>query len=65
VTGVVVRSVESITSALRSVLTAEQVAATNGFLQRHDPGVSLCSIAGLALAMMITRTLAVTLFSAS
>lgn len=61
-TGVVGRSVESITSALRSVFTAEQVAATDGLLQRRDPRVSLCSIAGLALAVMITRTLAVTLF---
>jgi cobalt/nickel transport system permease protein len=37
------------------------VAATDGFLQRRDPRVSLCSVAGLALAVMITRTLSVTL----
>jgi len=61
VTGVVGRSVESITGALRSVFTAEQVAASDGFLQRRDPRVSLLSIAGLALAVMISRTVAVTL----
>jgi len=61
VTGVVGRSVESITDALRSVFAAERVAATDGFLQRRDPRVSLCSLAGLALAVMITRTLAATL----
>ncbi|ELZ76180.1 putative cobalt ABC transporter permease [Haloferax volcanii DSM 14919] len=60
-TGVVGRSVESITGALRSVFTAEQVASSDGFLQRRDPRVSLCSVAGLALAVMITRTVAVTL----
>lgn len=60
-TGVVGRSVESITGALRTVFTAEQVASSDGFLQRRDPRVCLCSIAGLALAVMITRTLAVTL----
>jgi len=62
VTGVLGRSVESITGALRGVFTAEQVAATDGLLQRRDPRVSLCSIAGLALAVMITRTLVMTLF---
>jgi len=61
VTGIVGRSVESITGALRSVFTAQRVAASDGFLQRRDPRLSLCSIAGLALAVMITRTLAVTL----
>jgi cobalt/nickel transport system permease protein len=60
VTGVVGRSVESITGALRTVFTAEQVASSDGFLQRRDPRVCLCSIAGIALAVMITRTLAVT-----
>jgi cobalt/nickel transport system permease protein len=61
VTGVVGRSVESITGALRAVFTAEQVASSDGFLQRRDPRVSLCSVAGLALAVMLTRTLVVTL----
>lgn len=60
-TGVVGRSVESITGALRTVFTAEQVASSDGFLQRRDPRVSLCSVAGLALAVMITRTVAVTI----
>ena len=63
-TGVVGRSVESITGALRTVFTAEQVASSDGFLQRRDPRVTLCSIAGLALAVMITRSLAVTVFFA-
>jgi cobalt/nickel transport system permease protein len=61
VTGVVGRSVESITAALRAVFTAEQVAATDGFLQRRDPRVTLVAVAGLALAVMITRTIPVTL----
>jgi cobalt/nickel transport system permease protein len=61
VTGILARSVESISSALRMFFTAEQVSAADGFLQRRDPRVSLCSIAGLALAVMITRTLAVVL----
>jgi len=60
VTGVVGRSVESITGALRTVFTAEQVASADGLLQRRDPRVSVCSIAGLALAVMLTRTIAVT-----
>jgi cobalt/nickel transport system permease protein len=61
VTGVVGRSAESITAALRRVFAAERVAATDGFLQRRDPRVSLCSVAGLALAVMISRSLTVTL----
>lgn len=60
-TGVVGGSVESITGAFRTVFTAEQVAASDGFLQRRDPRVTLCSIAGLALAVMITRSLVVTI----
>lgn len=60
-TGVVGRSVESITGALRVVFTAEQVATSDGLLQRRDPRVMLVAVAGLALAVMITRTLAVTL----
>jgi len=61
VTGVFGRSVASIAGALRAVFAAERVAASDGFLQRRDPRVSLCSLAGLALAVMITRTAAVTL----
>lgn len=60
-TGIVGRSAESITGALRGVFAAERVAATDGFLQRRDPRALLCAITGLALAVMITRTLAVTL----
>jgi len=50
VTGVVGRSVESITGALRRAFAAERIAATDGFLQRRDPRITVCSIAGLALA---------------
>ncbi|MFD1571047.1 cobalt ECF transporter T component CbiQ [Halorubrum laminariae] len=60
-TGVLGRSIASITGALRAVFTAEQIAASDGFLQQRDPRVSLCSLAGLALAVVITRTPAVTL----
>ncbi len=60
-TGVVARSVESIASALRQFFTAEHVAARDGFLQRRDPRVTLLAVGGLALAVMMTRTLAVTL----
>jgi len=61
VTGLVGRSAESITGVLRGVFAAERVAAADGFLQRRDPRATLCAVAGLALAVMITRTLAVTL----
>lgn len=44
--------------------TAAYVASEDGFLQRRDPRVSVLSIAGLALAVMITRTLAVTVLFA-
>lgn len=60
-TGAVARSVESITAALRRFFVAERVATAEGFLQRRDPRVSLCSIAGFALGVMITRTVAVML----
>lgn len=60
-TGILGRSVESITGALRTVFTAEQVAAADGLLQRRDPRVTLLAVAGLALAVMLTRTIAVTL----
>ena len=59
-TGVLARSAESISGALRTFFTAEQVAAGDGFLQRRDPRASLVAIAGFALAVMVTRTLAVT-----
>ncbi|MFB6109729.1 MAG: cobalt ECF transporter T component CbiQ [Halodesulfurarchaeum sp.] len=64
-TGTVGRSVETITGALRAVFTAEQVARREGFLQQRDPRVTLCSIAALALAVMITRSLALTVFFAA
>ena len=60
-TGVLGRSVESIAGALRAVFTADAVASSDGFLQQRDPRVTLCSITALALAVMITRSLAVTL----
>lgn len=60
-TGVLGRSVESIAGALRAVFTADAVASSDGFLQQRDPRVTLCSIAALALAVMITRSIAVTL----
>jgi cobalt/nickel transport system permease protein len=60
VTGVVARSVESISDALRTVFAAERVAAADGFLQRRDPRVTLLSLGGLALAVMVARTLSVT-----
>ena len=60
-TGVVGRSVESITGALRRAFAAERIAATDGFLQRRDPRITVCSIAGLALAVMLARSLAATL----
>ncbi len=59
-TGPVARSVESISGALRNFFAAEQVAARDGFLQQRDPRVALCAVGALALAVMITRTLAVT-----
>ena len=58
-TGVVAASVETITTALRAVFAAERVATDDGFLQRRDPRASLLSMTGLALATMLTRTLAV------
>lgn len=64
-TGVLARSVESISGALRTFFTAEQVAAGDGFLQRRDPRASTLAIAGLALAVMLARTLAVTLLFAA
>ena len=59
-TGVVARSVESITGALRAVFAAEQVAAGDGFLQQRDPRVTLLSVSGFAMAVMLTRSLSVT-----
>lgn len=61
-TGAIANSVETISGALRAFFTAEHVATEDGFLQRRDPRVSVLSIAGLALAVMVTRTLAVALF---
>ncbi|RJT07457.1 cobalt ECF transporter T component CbiQ [Halococcus sp. IIIV-5B] len=63
-TGVIAESAEAISKVLRTFFTAEEVATSNGFLQGRDPRVSLLSISGFALAVMITRTLAVTLIFA-
>ncbi|GAA0307256.1 cobalt ECF transporter T component CbiQ [Halarchaeum salinum] len=60
-TGVVGRSAETLTGALRAVFAAERIADADGFLQRRDPRVSLCAITALALAVVITRTLVVVL----
>jgi len=64
VTGVVGRSVESITGALRAVFTAEQLAGEDGVLQRRDPRVTLVAITGLAVAVLIARTITVTVLFA-
>jgi cobalt/nickel transport system permease protein len=61
VTGVVARSVETVSGSLRAFFTAEEVAAAEGFLQRRDPRVSLLAVAGLALAVVLAQHLAVTL----
>lgn len=58
-TGVLGRSAESITGALRAAFAADDLATADGFLQRRDPRVSLGAIAALALAVMLTRTVAV------
>lgn len=60
-TGAVAASVAAISGALRTFFAAEYTASEDGFLQRRDPRVSVLSVAGLALAVMVTRTLAVTL----
>lgn len=60
-TGAIAGSVETVSGMLRAFFTAERVADEDGLLQRRDPRVSLLSIGGLALAVVITRTLAVTL----
>ncbi|MBP2249945.1 cobalt/nickel transport system permease protein [Halarchaeum solikamskense] len=59
--GVLGRSVETITGALRALFAAEQLATADGFLQRRDPRVSLCAITALALGVVLTRTLGVAL----
>jgi cobalt/nickel transport system permease protein len=61
VTGPVAGSAETVSTALRRFFAAEHVAAADGFLQRRDPRVSLLSLAGLALAVMLSRTLTVVL----
>lgn len=60
-TGAVARSAETLTRLLRRFFAAERVASADGFLQRRDPRVAVLSLAGLALAVMVSRTLAVTL----
>ncbi|ELZ31454.1 putative cobalt ABC transporter permease [Halogeometricum pallidum JCM 14848] len=60
-TGALARTVESISGALRAVFAAEQVAAEDGFLQGRDPRVTLLSLGGFALAVMLARTPAVSL----
>lgn len=60
-TGAVAGSVETIAAALRTFFAAEHVADDDGLLQRRDPRVSVLSVAGLALAVTITRTLPIAL----
>ncbi|MDS0295010.1 cobalt ECF transporter T component CbiQ [Halogeometricum luteum] len=60
-TGVLARTAESVSGALRAVFAAERVAAEDGFLQDRDPRVTLLSLGGFALAVMLARTPAVTL----
>ncbi|GGM60177.1 cobalt/nickel transport system permease protein [Halarchaeum rubridurum] len=59
--GVLARTVETITGALRAVFAAERIADADGFLQRRDPRVALCALAALALGVVLTRTLGVAL----
>jgi cobalt/nickel transport system permease protein len=61
VSGRVAGSVEAVSTALRGVFVAEEVAARDGFLQRRDPRVAVCSVFALALATMLSRTPAVLL----
>lgn len=63
-TGVLARSSASISGALRDFFSAERIAAEDGFLQRRDPRVTLCAVTGFALAVVVTRTLAVTVLFA-
>lgn len=58
-TGPVAASAETISSACRAVFAADRIATADGFLQLRDSRVAVLSIMGLALAAMITRTLAV------
>lgn len=58
-TGVVARSAEAVSDALRSFFAADRVASADGFLQRRDPRASVLALVGLAAAVTITRTLAV------
>ncbi|MFO7833233.1 MAG: cobalt ECF transporter T component CbiQ [Halohasta sp.] len=58
-TGPVADSAAAITGALRRFFTAERIAAADGLLQQRDPRVVLLSTAGLAVAVMLSRSLAV------
>ncbi|WP_273837435.1 cobalt ECF transporter T component CbiQ [Halococcus sp. PRR34] len=58
-TGELANSTETVSSALRDFFAAERIEAEDGFLQTRDPRVAVLSVAGLALAVMLTRTLPV------
>ena len=58
-TGPVARSTAAIAGLLRQFFTAERIAAADGLLQRRDPRAVLLSTVGLAVAVMISRSLAV------
>lgn len=64
-TGPVARSAELISEVLWRFFAAERVAANDGFLQRRDPRVSVTAIAGLAVAVMLTRSVSLTLLYAA
>jgi len=60
-TGVVASSVETISRALRGLFAAQQLADADGLLQRRDSRVVLASVTALAVGVLLTRTLSVTL----
>lgn len=63
-TGLIADTVARISTVLRRFFTVAPVASADGLLQRRDPRVAVASIAGLALAVMLTRSLAVTILFA-
>lgn len=60
-TGPIADSIETISGVLRSFFMAERVAAEGGFLQERDARVAVLSVFGLALSVIITRTIVVVL----
>ncbi len=60
-TGAVAGTAETVSGLLRRFFAAERVASADGFLQRRDPRVAVLSVAGLAVAVMVSRSLAAVL----